>query len=187
MCVPQHNRDIYFCCTAGFLRLTPSSSFEVLIAADHVSINFVVEVVANRIRRERSDRQLRRERKKQHPSRVDGSTVDAECDSEARGLLAASDDSESGEEQTLNESVGLGSSCKRHNKSDKGASDEDCGFGTTSSIEGDENVSASGAAAAAAASAQAREKVSVRAGCLAITIVAFSSLGFLVARLLCHP
>jgi hypothetical protein len=129
-----------------------------------MSIHFVVEVVANRIRRERSDRQLRRERKKHQPSRVDGSTVAAECDSESKGLLAASDDSESGEERTLNESVGLASSCNRHSKPGRGASDEDSGFRTTSSIEGDENVSTSGAAAAATAAAQAREQVSVRAG-----------------------
>lgn len=123
-----------------------------------------MEVVANRIRKERSDRRLRRERQKQQQGRGDGRTIDAEGDSEERGLLAASDESESGEEQTLNESVGLASSCNRHGKPGSGASDEDSGFGTTSSVQDDENGSAGGAAAAATAAAHAREQVSARAG-----------------------
>ena len=125
-----------------------------------------MEVVANRIRKERSDRRLRRERQKQQQGRGDGRTIDAEDDSEERGLLAASDESESesGEEQTLNESVGLASSCNRHGKPGAGASDEDSGFGTTSSVQDDENGSAGGAAAAATAAAHAREQVSARAG-----------------------
>ena len=75
-----------------------------------------MQVVANRIRRERSDRRLRRERQKQRQTRVDGRAAasDIEVDSEARGLLAAGGDSESDDEPALNESVGLASS--RHGK-----------------------------------------------------------------------
>ena len=114
-----------------------------------------VEIVANRIRRERSDRRLRREKQKQRQGRAAG--ADTSHDGEARELLAASSDSSSGEEPQLNESVGLAST--RHGARGVTGSDDDSGFGTAT--DDDENASSGGAAAAATAAAQAREQVSI--------------------------
>ena len=114
-----------------------------------------MEIVANRLRRERSDRRLRREKQKQRQGRAAG--ADTSHDGEARELLAASSDSGSGEEPQLNESVGLAST--KHGTCDVTGSDDDSGFGTAT--DDDENVSSGGAAAAATAAAQVREQVSI--------------------------
>lgn len=93
---------------------------------------------------------------KQRQGHNDGRMENAEFDGEATGLLAISDDSDTGEEQELNESFGLASSTK-HERPGGATSSETISLETAADDYID--VDGDGAAAAATAAAQARERV----------------------------